>query len=207
MLIDITRTIWLDTLTYPGDAPASLEQVASLERGDLINLAHMNLSCHTGTHIDAPAHFIRDGATLDSFPPERFVLDALVLEKRGEGDVGPAELARLDLRKGEAVLLKTRNGSLPRSAFSGAFTGLSAAGARLLVERGVSMVGIDYLSVERDDDPAYPVHNTLLGAGVLIVEDLDLRAVQPGRYRLYCLPLRICGTEAAPCRALLEMQD
>lgn len=204
MLIDITRTIGLDTLTYPGDEPASLRRVASLERGDWINLTHLSCSCHIGTHLDAPAHFIQGGATLDELPPERFVLDAHVLETAGTADVGPAELERLGLGRGEAVLLKTPNGNLPRAAFSEIFTGLSVAGARWLVEHGASLVGIDYLSVERDDDPAYPVHHALLGGGVLIMEDADLRSVQPGRYRLYCLPLRIHGTEAAPCRALLE---
>lgn len=201
MLFDITRTIGLDTLVYPGDRPHRINRQAAGESGDLPEL---ELGAHTGTHLDAPAHFVEGGATLDQIPLERFFCRAQVIDGRGRSVLSAEILAGSEIHGGEAVLFRTDNEQLPRERFSADYVHLSVDLAERLIEMQVSLVGIDYLSVDSARGPDYPVHTALLGAGLLILEDCDLRAVRPGRYRLTCLPLRLAGTDAAPCRAMLE---
>jgi arylformamidase len=204
MLYDITRTIGLDTLAYPGDAEAELRRVARCSAGDGYNLTALQLSCHSGTHLDAPWHFIDGGAKLDELPPARFMLRAYVVDAGQGYTMGPELVAGLALQPGEAVLFKTRNANLPRVCHHAQIVGLEEALAQRLVELQAGLVGIDYLSIELGQDGRYPVHEILLTSGALILEDADLRAVPPGVYKLYCLPLKLHQTEAAPCRALLE---
>lgn len=204
MLYDITRTIGLDTLVFPGDSAPELVRKALIATGDGHNLTALRLSCHTGTHLDAPWHFIDGGAKLDELPPERFILRAHVVDASQVYSLGPELLAGLALAPGEAVLFKTRNANLPRVFYHEQIVGLSEALARLLVERQAGLVGIDYLSIELGQDGRYPVHEILLGAGALILEEANLRDVPPGIYRLYCLPIKLHQTDGAPCRALLE---
>ena len=210
MLYDITRTIGLDTLTYPGDTPPRLERTDSLERGGVFNATHLHLSAHCGTHLDSPAHFITGGKTIDELPPERFMLDALVVDA-GDARVITAELVEgLEFKPGDAVLFKTANARLPRDHYSDGYVYFDGAAARALAAKGAGLVGIDYLSVDApapagaQGAAAFPAHFALLGAGALLMEDADLRAVPPGRYKLYCFPLRLNATEASPVRAVLE---
>lgn len=204
MLYDITRTIGHDTLTFPGDTATELRRVAAIADGAGYNLTAVQMSCHCGTHLDAPWHFIDVGAKLSDLPLARFILNAHVVDAGAEYDIGPEALARLALQAGDAVLFKTRNAFLPRTVCHPQQAGLTAELAARLVELKVSLAGIDYLSIELGRDGRYPVHEILLGAGALILEEADLAAVPPGAYRLYCLPLRLHATEAAPCRAVLE---
>lgn len=204
MLIDITRTIGLDTLVYPGDTGPSLLRTASLAAGDTCNATRLDMSAHVGTHLDAPAHFIPGAATIEELPLERFCLSAHVVDTGAVGVILPEHLRGIEITAGDAVLFKTSNGQLPRDGFTNDFACLSVAVAQALVDHGVSLVGIDYLSVERDGDPAVPVHKILLGAGLIILEDADLRKVNAGRYKLMCFPLKLHETEASPCRAVLE---
>jgi arylformamidase len=207
MLIDIARTVGLDTLTFPGDPPARIERVATIGQGSNHNATALSMSCHCGTHVDAPLHFAAGGRSLDQFPLERLICTAHVVEAAWVGVI-PAELLDgLALAPGEAVLFKTLNSDLPRDAYRDQVAWLGLSAAQRLVEHGASLVGIDYLSIEVDALGLYPVHRLLLGADVLILEDIDLRAVAPGRCRLYCLPVKLHGTEAAPCRAVLETLD
>ncbi len=199
MLFDITRTVGLDTLVYPGDRPHRINRPGA--GGDLPEL---ELGAHTGTHVDAPAHFVEGGATLDQIPLDRFYCRARVIDGRGRKVLGAETVAGTEIRAGEAVLFRTDNERLPREQFSTDYVHLTAELARRLIELEVNLVGIDYLSVDGADGPDYPVHDALLGAGILILEDCDLRDVRPGRYRLTCLPLKLAGTDAAPCRAMLE---
>ncbi len=204
MLYDITRTVGLDTLTFPGDTPLQLTRLALVSAGDGYNLTALSASCHTGTHLDAPWHFIDSGAKLSDLPLSRFILRAHVVDAGAAEEIGPAALAGLSIASGDAVLFKTRNAQLRRDVFCVQVAGLSTGLAQRLVELGVSLAGIDYLSIELGTSGRYPVHEILLGAGALILEEADLSAVPPGTYRLYCLPLRLHATEAAPCRAVLE---
>jgi arylformamidase len=204
MLIDISHTIGLDTLTYPGDSPPSLEHTDSIAAGDGFNGTHLHLSAHCGTHLDAPSHFIDGGADIAGLPLERFTPIAHVVDAK-ESCVITAELIEpVAIKPGEAVLFKTANALLPRTGFNTEYVYLGADAAQLLVDRGAGLVGIDYMSVDRHGDGAVPAHRILLGAGVLILEDADLSHAPPGRYRLYCFPLRLHNTEASPVRAVLE---
>jgi arylformamidase len=186
---------------YDGNPGVSIELAQSLERGDPANVSRLELGAHTGTHVDAPRHFIADGAGADELPLEPFVGPCVVADATAAaGAIDAALIASLDLPSGsERVLLKTPNSRLwERDSFTRDFARLNGSGANALIERGVRLVGIDYLSV---GDAA--AHVALLGQGVCVVEGLDLRAVEPGRYYMACLPLKISGCDGAPARALL----
>jgi arylformamidase len=193
MIIDISRPIGPDTPVWPGDPPVLVEPVARVAAGDPADVSRLSLGTHTGTHVDPPAHFLPGGATVDALPLDVLVGPAVVADLTMAGPVDEAALDALALPAGvERVLLKT-----------GRDTGsLTPGGARWLVDRRVLLVGADTLSIEPDTED-YPVHRTLLGADVVIVEALDLSTVTPGSYQLVCLPLRIAGGDGAPARAVL----
>lgn len=190
---------------YPGDPPVVVEQVASIANGDGLNLSLATFGLHTGTHVDAPLHFIDGAPGADALPLEALIGPALVVDATAfAGDIGEAEFQALAVpSSARRVLLKTGNSSLwDRDGFSSEFVGLTAEAANLLVGLGVRLVGIDYLSIATASDPA-PAHMALLRAGVVIVEGLDLRNIEAGEYMLACLPLRIAGADGAPARAVL----
>jgi arylformamidase len=195
--------------TYPGDRQYSLEWLSRLEEGKDYSLSALALSSHAGTHLDAPAHLLKSGRTLDQYPVKRFILPAQVLsvdDNSVEESIQASALQNLKINPGEALLFRTGNSSvgLMRSPiFSEKFVYLSVDAARLCVAMGVSLVGIDCLSVDRYGDASAPVHRCFLENDVLILEGIDLEAVSPGRYLLICLPLRIKDAEAAPVRAVL----
>lgn len=198
MIIDITRPISPDTPVWPGDPPVVVERVARVEVGDPADVSRLQLGTHTGTHVDPPAHFLPGGDTVDQLPLDLLVGPALVADLSEAPEVDADALEALALPAGTTrLLLKT--GPEDGGATTGALT---PAGARWLVEHGVRLVGVDTLSIEPDTDE-YPVHHILLGAGVVIVESLDLSAVSAGGYQLVCLPLRIAGGDGAPARAVL----
>ena len=193
-------------VVYDGDPQVRIERVMEIARGDLANLSRMELGTHTGTHVDAPLHFVDGGAGADRLPLDALVGPAVVADARGApGDIDAAALAALGVPPGtERLLLRTRNGDLwDRGAFTRDFAGVADDAARELVAMGVRLLGIDYLSIAPSADPA-PTHRTLLEAGVVVVEGLDLRAAPGGAYELVCLPLRIEGADGAPARALLR---
>ncbi|MHC1575581.1 MAG: cyclase family protein [Candidatus Methanogasteraceae archaeon] len=200
MVIDITRTLGLDTVSFPDDADFS----ESHTRASGYALSRLVMSSHSGTHIDAPLHFFEGGKSLDEVPVERFFLDADVIEIESPTSVTVSELNSYPVEPGQAVLFKTSNSDLPREQFRENFVYIESDAARWLVDKGVSLVGIDYISVERYDDIDFPAHLTLLGAGALILEDIDLRSVEPGQYQLTCLPIKTVHADGAPCRAVLR---
>ena len=193
-------------VVYDGDPQVRIERVMEIARGDLANLSRMELGTHTGTHVDAPLHFVDGGAGADRLPLDALVGPAVVADARGApGDIDAAALAALGVPPGtERLLLRTRNGDLwDRGAFTRDYAGVADDAARELVAMGVRLLGIDYLSIAPSADPA-PTHRRLLEAGVVVVEGLDLRPAPAGRYELVCLPLRIEGADGAPARALLR---
>jgi arylformamidase len=199
--LDVSVTIRPRMPIYDGNPGVSIELAQSLERGDPANVSRLELGAHTGTHVDAPRHFIADGAGADELPLEPFVGPCVVADATASaGAIDAALIASLDLPSGsERVLLKTPNSRLwERDSFTRDFARLNGSGANALIERGVRLVGIDYLSVGDAE-----AHLALLGNGVCVVEGLDLRAVEPGRYYVACLPLKISGCDGAPARALL----
>ena len=181
--------------------------VESIADGDPGNVSRWLIGSHTGTHVDAPAHFVEGATTIEDVPLETLVGPAVVLDLTSvtSSEIGPDDLIAAGLDDSERVLLKTPNstGAL-REAEKSPWVGLSEAAAELLVERGVRLVGIDYLTI---DAPAgevdWPVHHVLCGAGVAILEVIDLSDIAPGRYTLAALPIKLVGSEAAPARTVL----
>jgi arylformamidase len=198
-LIDITVPIREGMVTYPGDPSVHMERVSSIEKGDVANLTRLDFGVHSGTHIDAPVHFIDGGKSVESLPLDVLLGPVEVVEAALDGgDVAEEDVARVP-GEAERVLFKTRNSELwAKDEFDESFAKLTESAARALVERGVRLVGVDYLSV---GDPA--AHHALLGAAVVAIEGLDLRGVEPGRYRLVCLPLKLEGSDGGPARAVL----
>jgi arylformamidase len=227
MIIDISRPIGPDTPVWPGDPPVVVEPVARVAAGDPADVSRLALGTHTGTHVDPPAHFLPGGATVDALPLDVLVGPSVVADfSASPGPIDARRLDSLDLPAGTTrLLLRTALGAGPGPGMVGALT---ADGAGWLVERGVRLVGADTLSIEpATDGPGvrgcppeespgvrgcppeeeYPVHRILLGAGVVIVEGLDLSAAAAGPYQLVCLPLRITGGDGAPARAVLIRPD
>lgn len=203
---DISVTLGREDVTYPGDPPFARELLASLAAGAPFELAGLSMSAHAGTHLDAPAHFLAGGPTVDALPPERCILPAVVVAATGRQAVDAATLEGVAFAPGEAVLFRTDNsltGRCRSGAFSPDWVALTAEAAARLAAGRAGLAGLDAISVDRWGDETYAVHRRLLGAGVLVLEGLDLSGVAPGRYVLLCLPLKIGGGEAAPVRAVL----
>ena len=204
--LDISLAVGPGTPVYPGDPPVRLETLASLA-DDPYHLSRLSCGSHTGTHVDAPAHFVRGGATLAEIPLARWSGLAWVVEVTGPGAIEVEDLltAWPSQAHVERVLLKTPNSARWGTPEAGqVWQALSPEAAEWLVGVGVRLVGIDALSIEQDDAGCYPVHHTLLGAGCLIVEGLDLGGVAPGPYELVCLPLKLEAPDGAPARAALR---
>jgi arylformamidase len=195
MIIDISVPVRTGMVTYPGDPEVSLERVKAIADGESANLSKLDLGVHSGTHVDAPLRFIDGAGGADELPLNVLngpceVVEAAALDESAVGAVPEGA---------ERVIFKTPNSELwAQDTFPETFERLDGAAARALVERGVRLVGVDYLSVGDED-----VHRVLLGAGVVPVEGLDLRGVEPGSYELHCLPLRLVGSDGAPARAIL----
>jgi len=205
-LIDISLNLNNDLPSWPGDPPPEIKQIHSIQEGATSNVTHLSITAHTGTHVDAPDHFLNDGRGVGQIPLDLLVGPAVVVELP-EGDaVTPDMLADADIpAHTRRVLLKTPNSQLwakGTKEFQKDFMGLSADAAKYLVSREVEVVGVDYLSVSPYTDPV-DTHRILLEKDILIIEGLDLSAVDPGDFTMYCLPLKIEGADGAPARVLL----
>jgi arylformamidase len=204
-IFDISLPIISGGLTFPGDPAIHISSAQSIARGDPANVSALAFSSHTGTHIDAPLHFLPDGDPVDTIPLEQLIGPAVVVEFPGDvTTIGAAELHSRDFMGARRVLLRTRNSALlPNDRFIPSYASLAPDGAEFLVANGIQLVGIDYLSIEAFGSEDYPVHHKLLERQVVIVEGLDLTEVPPGLYELICLPLRLAGLDGAPARAVL----
>jgi arylformamidase len=190
---DVTVTTSPDMPVYPGDPEVHLTRALSIAAGDQANVSRLDFGVHTGTHVDAPLHFVEGGASVETLPLDVLVGPAVVVDSAELPDAVALPAGA------ERVLFKTRNSELwERDEFVEDFVTVGLPLARRLAEGGVRLVGIDYLSV---GDPA--VHELLLGLGVVVVEGLDLRAVAAGDYELVCLPLKLLGADGAPARTIL----
>ncbi|HXN47578.1 MAG TPA: cyclase family protein [Bryobacteraceae bacterium] len=204
--IDISRPLVSGMAVWPGDPAVRVERVSTIASGGPFNLSAISMCLHTGTHVDAPLHFLEGGPSVAEMPLEALVGPARVIGIRDPKAIRARELEPLRLRRGERVLFKTRGAARRWQApeFCTDYVYVAADAAGLLVERGVRAVGIDYLSIGAPSEEGYEVHRTLLGAGIWIVEGLDLSAASPGRYELICLPLKVPGADGAPARAILR---
>ncbi len=201
---DITLNLSAETVRWVGSSPFELIERRRTAWGDQNNSSALSMSVHAGTHIDAPFHFVPDGATIDALPLERFMGPALVYEVDTAHVITAAHVNAIPLHGETRVLFKTRNSRLlQQSAFEPEFVAFSVEAAQALVARGVKLVGLDYLSVAHHDEQV-PVHRAFLDHGMVLLEGVDLSQVAPGRYELICFPLRLRGVDGAPCRAVLR---
>ncbi len=205
-LYDVTVPISNDLPVYPGDSAIQITRVMSLEKGDIARVSHLSFSTHIGTHIDPPYHFIQDGKPADELPLDIFIGPARVVDVGDVDSIDAALLASFDLDGVTRLLFKTRNSRFwsETSEFQKEFVYLETDGAELLARRGLRLVGIDYLSIEKFNFDKPTTHWTLLGAGVVVVEGLDLSGVPPGDYELICLPLKIKDGDGGPARVVLR---
>jgi arylformamidase len=208
--IDVTVPLKEGMAIWPGDVTIKIERRRSMERGDAANNSAISLGVHTGTHMDAPKHFIKDGRSIDKLPLETSVGPARVIEIKDKISIKPEELKLHNIKKGERILFKTNNS--PRcwqtDAFVNDFVFVTRDAAQFLVDAGVILVGVDYLSVGSPLDPEKALrpdtHQILLGAGLYLIEGLNLTAVKAGDYNLICLPLKLMDAEGSPVRAILQ---
>jgi arylformamidase len=204
-LLDVSVPLAAGLPTYPGNPEFEIHPVKRIANGDSSNVSRLVMGSHTGTHVDAPRHFFDDGAGVDALPLPLLLGRARVVEISRRGGIGAAELAEAGLREDLRVLLKTSNSALWNGeAFHSDYTHLTEEGARYLVDQGVKVVGVDYLSVEQFKKPGAPAHRALLSHGVVIIEGLNLAEAEAGMYEMYCLPLRVAGADGAPARVILK---
>ena len=201
---DISLKLTGETLRWVTAPPFELEERRRMSKGDPNNSSALNMSVHSGTHIDAPFHFVADGNTIDQLPLERFIGPALVYAVEAERYITKEHVAGIRLDGATRVLFKTKNSALLRKQeYDPDFVAISVEAAQSLVELGVELVGLDYLSVAHADEQA-PVHRACLDHGGVLLEGIDLSAVAPGRYELMCLPIPLGDSDGAPCRAVLR---
>jgi arylformamidase len=213
-MIDSARSQWVDIsiplrnamVHWPGDPPVTIKRVKDMEQGDTANLSEISMGAHSGTHIDAPLHFIQHGQGVDKMPLDTVIGRARVVEVTDTESIKPEELLRHRIRRGERILFKTRNSShvWQTDEFIEDFVFISDEAALFLSKRGLRVVGVDYLSVGGFKGGGSFVHKTLLGNGVWIIEGLNLSQVSPGIYDLICLPLKLSRGDGAPARAILR---
>jgi len=206
-LYDISLTIAEDLPVWPGDPKIELKKISKIEDGEEANVTHISACVHIGTHVDAPDHFLGNGQTVENLPLDLLVGTAFVVEMHVDGQISAVDLQSASIPEGtKRLLIKTANSQLWTKGvkeFKIDFIALEADAAAYLVNQGVEVVGVDYLSVAPFANPA-PTHRILLEAGVLIIEGLNLSGIKPGEYTLLCLPLKISGSDGAPARVLLQ---
>lgn len=204
-LVDVSVLLAPGVPTYPGNPEFELTPVHRLAAGDSSNNSRLVMGTHTGTHVDAPRHFFDDRPGVDSLPLELLIGRSRVIDLPHRGGITEAHLAAAGLREDLRVLLRTPNSALWNShdGFHTEYTYLTEGGAKFLVDQGVKVVGVDYLSVEQFHSGHHRTHRTLLERGIVIVEGLDFSGIKPGKYAFCCLPLRLEGLDGAPARAVL----
>jgi len=206
LIYDITAPLSSALPVYPGDPEVTITPLAQLHWGDAANVSRLVLGSHTGTHLDAPRHFFEEGTAIDGLDLHLLIGPARVCAfPHVTTHLTADNLRPLGLLGVQRLLLQTPNAALwEKTGFQANYIALTESAAHLLVEMGVRLVGIDYLSVDAFERQDFPVHRILLGAGVVILEGLDLRTVPPGDYELLALPLLLAHGDGAPARAILR---
>jgi len=203
--LDISVPLAPGLVAYPGNPEFELHALKRIAEGGSSNVSRLSLGTHTGTHVDAPFHFFDEGAPVDALPLDLLIGRARVIQVSRRGGITQQDLAGAGLREDLRLLLKTANSGLWNGQpFREDYTHLTESGARYLVEQGVKVVGIDYLSIEQFKKAGAPAHRALLSQGVIIIEGLNLADAEPGMYEMYCLPLRVRGGDGSPARVVLK---
>jgi len=207
-MIDVSLPIGPDLLVWPGDPPIDVVPRLRLAKGDPANVSELRMGTHTGTHVDPPNHFVEGSTGVDRVPLDVLMGRAIVVDARHlDRPIEPTDFDELGIPRSETrVLLRTANSELwrtPPVRFPDRYACLTRETARLVVDRGIRLIGVDFLSVEEKGATGHPVHHILLENGVVIVEGLNLSEAEPGEYTLACLPLKIVDGDGGPARALL----
>jgi len=206
-VIDISIPVSNDTPVWDGDNGVSITRVESISKESKFNVSRIEMGVHTGTHIDAPFHMANDGVTVDQIPLNVLVGRAQIIEFPNATTVINDDcLKRVDFSNGiQRVLFKTRNSNFWETdpfSFRKDYVGINKSGARFLADLSLKLIGIDYFSISIYSDLVQP-HELLLQTGVVVLENIDLRGIEPGIYQLFCLPIKIQNTDGAPVRAVL----
>ena len=207
--IDVTWEIHPNLPVWPGEERPILSQVSTVE-ADGVQSTRLAFGAHTGTHLDAPRHFIAGGATIDEIPLDVLIGPCLLVDHQGEGPlIEVSDLEKFQWDNVQRVIFRTRSAFFPMEGeFRRDYVALSLSAAEFLVAKGVRLVGIDYLSVEKfESQSEFTVHKALLEAGVVLIEGLKLKDLAPGHYELVALPLLLKGSEGSPARVLMRPLD
>lgn len=205
-IFDISPPLSGKTINWPGDPKISFTKIKSIKKGDSCNLTKLAFGSHSGSHIDAPNHFFGKGKTVDKISLKYLIGPAIVVEIGSEHKIGLEDLVRIDLKKRERILFKTKNSALFNGGkFNKDFVYLTSQAAKYLVKKNLKLVGIDYLSVGSYNNPNENIaaHKIMLKAGVAILEGINLSGIKPGDYQMICLPLKISGGDGSPARTIL----
>jgi arylformamidase len=207
-LIDVSLPIGPDLLVWPGDPPVEVVPRLRLAAGDPANVSELRMGTHTGTHVDPPNHFVEGTTGIDQVPVDLLYGPTVVADGRHlDRPIEPADLDALGLPEdAERVLLRTANSELWRRlpvTFPDVYACLTPDSARWVIDRGIRLIGVDFLSVEAKGAEGHPTHHALLENGVVIIEGLNMGDVDPGNYTLSCMPLRIVDGDGGPARAIL----
>lgn len=205
-MYDISVGVSPDLPVWPGDPPIKLKRVSSIAQGGEANVTHMEAGVHIGTHVDAPLHFIEGGKSVETIPLKSLIGRAYVVDVKNAGVIDEELLEDAGIPpRTKRVLFRTRNSKLwakGEKKFRRDFVAINEGGAKWLARKNFQLVGVDYLSVAPFGEPT-PTHRELLQAGIILLEGLDLSQISQGRYMLYCLPLKLIGSDGAPARAVL----
>ncbi len=205
--IDISVPLHTGMVHWPGDPEPLFERISEMKHGADATVTLCRMTAHTGTHMDAPCHFLEGGRGIDQFPLEIGIGVARVITiPANASTIGRGELQDKGIQRGERILLKTRNSAKRWDDldFQPDFVAIDSSGAEFLAQTGIALVGVDYLSVGAFEADGVQTHQLLLRAGIWIVEGLDLSTVSDGAYELVCLPLRIQGSDGSPARVVLR---
>jgi arylformamidase len=204
--IDVTAPLHAGTPHWPDQPDVKLERMVSMDDGAVCNVSMLHMSVHTGTHMDAPLHFVANGIGMDQMPLEATIGPCRVVEIKDKESIKVKHLKPLKLRQGERLLIKTINSKRcwNDNKFVEDFVYISQDAAAYMVEHGIMTVGVDYLSVGGFFKDGIETHHHLLRACVWIIEGLNLSKVKPGKYDLLCLPLKTLNCDGAPARVLLK---
>ena len=204
--IDISVRLRSGMVHWPDNPPVRIERMLDMEHGDVANVSKISMGSHTGTHMDAPLHFVREGEGIDEMPLTAAMGRARVIEIHDPESVKPDDLNPHGICRGERILLKTQNSARdwPLTDFIEDFVYVSQEAARYLAAREIQTIGIDYLSVGGFHRDGVETHEALLNAGIWVIEGLDLSQVESGEYELVCLPIKVERSDGAPARTILR---
>jgi arylformamidase len=204
--IDVSVPLHSGMVHWPDNPPVRIQRALNIKHGNAANVSEISMGTHTGTHMDGPLHFVREGQGLDEMPLTATIGRSRVIEISDPESIKPEELDPQRLQRGERILFKTQNSARRWSseAFIEDFVYVSQEAAQYLADRGIQTVGVDYLSVGGFRKDGVETHQALLEARIWVIEGLDLSEVEPGEYELICLPVKIERSDGAPARAILR---